>query len=291
MIYALNRELKYQYLGDGFIPITYNFGLSLPFLFNNPSSDLPAKILDEWNLIKNDIITTFSPNTHQLSMDRIKEHLSAISTKIEQLDSSSMLKEGKIALRSFIDPFFFIDEHHTYFVEPTLTDTTIQEWAGWIFLPPSQQIFLTNLAWMDYSFDMVPVHSNIPDPKVVSQYDTKDFIHPDPLASFKINSINDWITDDSTILFIDEIFIGRKGLMDMNVLLAGKEISNADSLIRINPDGDPVAESMVTANNRKHLDVSLVSLQSRGLNVVGSSGMNLLLSRKLGREQGMYLND
>lgn len=103
-----------------------------------------------------------------------------------------------------ISPFFFADRHHTFFVEPTLTEKTFTEWEDWV-VPVSVP---------DLSDD-APLAYGVPE-----WLDPGGPVEFDPLALYGIQEMSDWVTSPQTVLQFDEAWVGRGGGVDVLALPA-----------------------------------------------------------------------
>ncbi len=141
-----------------------------------------------------------------------------------------------------VSPFFYQDDQHTFFVEPSLTETTTKEWDGYAITPA----LITNLDDDEWWKELILI------PEFAFVGPPVDPI--DPLAHFKIEHQKDWITNPATVLQFDESLIGQGGGLDFATLSA-----TAGGI------GAPVNVS-----------------RSSGLNVIGGGGLSSLSLANLG---------
>jgi hypothetical protein len=108
-----------------------------------------------------------------------------------------------------VSPFFYKDTPHpsttnelTFFVQPSLTETTIVEWEGWAIAPAAPAH-----TWDDPAlFDNLPIHAQVPVAGPVP-------IGPgDPVYSiFSVQPVNDWVASEKTIVSYGGTSIGKSG--------------------------------------------------------------------------------
>jgi hypothetical protein len=98
-----------------------------------------------------------------------------------------------------ISPFFFEDRHHTFFVEPTLTEKTFVEWEDWAVPIPIPDLS-----------DDAPLTYGVPE-----WVDPGGPVEFDPLALYGIQEMTDWITSPQTVLQFDDAWVGRGGGVDV----------------------------------------------------------------------------
>jgi hypothetical protein len=110
---------------------------------------------------------------------------------------------------SLVAPFFYKDTAHkattnemTFFVQPSLTETTITEWVGWAVPPPKP------IAWLNPNLvDTVPVSAQVPLP---------DMGDPDPVYSiYNVQTSADWAVAPATVISYGGVLIGQAGGIDL----------------------------------------------------------------------------
>ncbi len=102
-------------------------------------------------------------------------------------------------ISGLVSPFFFADDAHTFYVEPTLTEKTIVEWDDWVpTTQPNHKV----------AFDPSKVDIAAQVPR------TKDPMPPDPIgpvARYAIQPDQDWVTGPSTVVAFGASPIGEAG--------------------------------------------------------------------------------
>jgi Neuraminidase-like domain/Putative peptidoglycan binding domain/Salmonella virulence plasmid 28.1kDa A protein len=103
-------------------------------------------------------------------------------------------------------PFFYedtsdpkTDQELTFFVQPTVTETSFKHWDGWgiISLPPDQAVNDSKY-WDNINLtSQAPIY--YPPPS------------PDPEAAFPYRSNLDWMTNESTLFSYGPVAVGREG--------------------------------------------------------------------------------
>ncbi|MDT7690129.1 MAG: hypothetical protein QOE46_2888 [Acidobacteriota bacterium] len=101
-----------------------------------------------------------------------------------------------------VNPFFFQDRQHTFFVEPTLTEQTFVEWEDWI----------VKVAVPDPVIN-VPITVGVP-----LWLDPGGPVEFDPLARFGLESGGDWLTIPQTLLQFDGAWVGVGGGVNVQQL-------------------------------------------------------------------------
>ena len=162
------------------------------------------------------------------------------------LPCSNPLQVMTAEIGALVSPFFYQDNQHTFFVEPSLTEKTIAQWEEWVIptaKPESKPV--NNDSWKQL--------------KVVQSVPSKDLIpHPiDPIAKFKPSLQEDWLTHPTTALQFDQVLLGATGRINQSALTVNA-LENAAPAI--------ADRQTLTATDREG-----------GLNVIGRSGLNPVL--------------
>jgi hypothetical protein len=254
-----------------------HFAKSLPLRLSNPSIDVTAAISNEWKEIQHDMRGKIQLYTGHSLYPSILYHIDEIRIRIGQLSNpavaAAVADAASADINKFVNPFFYQDEQHTFFVEPTLTETTIPEWDSYVISNPRYEA-----DWSRY-YEKLPVVVNVP---VISR--PPDSI--DPVAHFVVNPERDWVTDPATVLQYGDRFIGQEGGLDLKVVPAGTNVSGFDTFVKVNPGSELASDSVVVAYDERKLGAGNFHLSEGGLNVVGGGGMNSALLRSLSRKHG-----
>ncbi|HEX5736592.1 MAG TPA: neuraminidase-like domain-containing protein [Blastocatellia bacterium] len=143
-----------------------------------------------------------------------------------------------------VTPFFYKDSLHTFFVEPTLTETTLEKWEDWVVPPVKPGPILGD--WLKD----IPLYLEVPSLG-------PHWPEPDPLARFQIDRGDNWLTNVATVIEFDDHLIGRGGGIEAPALPAVAGVNDAARL-----SGPAGAGSSV-------------------LTVIGASGLNSALLKNM----------
>ena len=109
-----------------------------------------------------------------------------------------------------ISPVFYADDINTFFVEPSLTETTVDKWQGYTITRPSQK-----RKWMDFIAEVPSLSAVIP-PKY-SQEALKiprGSSAPDPIDPRSLHTLKprqDLLTQSHVAVQFGDVLIGSKG--------------------------------------------------------------------------------
>ncbi|MBE0466280.1 MAG: hypothetical protein IBX71_03535, partial [Candidatus Desulforudis sp.] len=183
---------------------------------------------------------------------------------------------GEIA--SLIKPIFYQDHLHTFFVEPNVTEQTIEKWQEWVTWTPQPEP-----AWResDWWKDIV----------VIPDKPWKWLFHDprDPLLGFEIDRgslINpipdrDWLVNPGTVLEFDNVLIGPAGQPGLRIVTGevAEAVAEGGLPVNVNPGSSLASGGAVVLADAITLEQSGLIQAAGGLNVVGGAGFNSALEK------------
>jgi hypothetical protein len=120
---------------------------------------------------------------------------------------------GDPAIGPLVSPFFYQDNRNAFYVEPTLTETTIEKWDYWA-IPhlPTRPWFSDAQWWKNQTLvASVPVyHPPLGAPIFDGKFDEG--------AHFQIGTATDWATEPSTVLQFGDRVVGQKGSLNLSLI-------------------------------------------------------------------------
>lgn len=191
---------------------------------------------------------------------------------------------GLSEMAELVKPVFYMDNRHTLFVEPNVTETTIEDHEEWV-----QRTLLpaTAAEWINRLNDVVVMPAS-PGFKLSGPvWAERDGRLPiDSPSLIKATPDMDWLINPVTGLVFDGVVVGPGGRTGFEVRPAGEMI---DSVIRAGVPVSVHAGSGVAADTGAvltgaaaigHMGLSPVS---GSLNIVGSAGFNAGLAQNVAR--------
>jgi len=154
---------------------------------------------------------------------------------------------------ALVSPFFYQDNQHTFFVEPTLTETPINLWVGWVVTKPKLAPIVDIEQWRQLPIEPVVPHRPIPIPN-------------DPIAKYPIKPIQDWMVNPGTILQLGDTFIGQQGGINPATLPAIGNVRSTNGTVL---QGEGFANANVQLGGEiasANPDIALIVIDSGGLN-------------------------
>lgn len=173
------------------------------------------------------------------------------------------------AIAPLISPFFYQDNQHAFYVEPTLTEATIDQWEEWVISTPLPEPGFDRDDW----WTEVPIFAEVPI--------AEPSFAVDPLAHFGFQLKRDWVTDPATFLRFDERLIDRTGGVDFAVLPAGNRAGDRGTVVNAGSGSElPPGVVLVTPGAAKPgVGQPLVPLGR--VNVIGGRGLNSQVLKNL----------
>lgn len=176
-------------------------------------------------------------------------------------------------ITSLMKPVFYKDNAQTFFIEPNVTEQTIEEWKGWItcMSPPDQGLkeledWSKDIVIQQIPKGLIPYHG---DPWNIS-------IDPGSLLKPKID--RDWLVNPGTGLLFDGELIGPGGRAGVKIL-PSVSTEKRGMQININPGSSLPSSSNVVIDDVAALERTGLKQVSSGLNVVSSIGFNSALRK------------
>ena len=212
---------------------------------------------------------TFLPCNNNLTALGVSEEATrgaANETAVETVIESGL---GEIA--ALTKPVFYQDNHHILFIEPDVTERTIEEWQEWVTRTPQPEPGWLDPDWWK-SFVVIP--------EVPWKRQIPDELHfpVDPRSLIKPKLDRDWLVNAATAIRFGDVLIGPRGRAGLEVLSAiGDGASRR--LVRVNPASDLAGGNSVILRDENTFARSGLNVIGGGLNIVGGAGFNSALER------------
>jgi hypothetical protein len=186
------------------------------------------------------------------------------------------LEKGVGEIASLMKPVFYQDQANTFFVEPSVSEQTIEEWQEWVTRTP-----LPEPDWPPP--EVIDIRPEIPRWTLPGRDDPGPlYIHPRSLLLPRQGS--DWLVNPRTALLFDGTPVGPVGRPELKIL-TDADLTAGSALVKVHPAGG-IGEKTNVVLTTGTLEESGLTDRSGGLNVIGSGGFNPALEknfRKLDR--------
>jgi hypothetical protein len=182
---------------------------------------------------------------------------------------------GSTEIASLVKPLFYQDHEHTLFIEPNLSESTIEEWCLWV-TPPTQQ----KRDWDDLieKTDVKGQRSPLPafDPLTWQP-------HNDSLFNMKTKpDLGDWLVNDFSVIGFEDVLIGPKGKMPWDVLSPSevdKAIELGGQIVGHCIGSGLLQDSTLITMEKDAFDQYGIIPGTGGINVVGGDGFNSTMEK------------
>jgi hypothetical protein len=184
------------------------------------------------------------------------------------------IESGLGEIATLMKPVFHQDNRHTFFVEPSVSERTIEEWQEWVTKTPGAEPWRPEYPWWKdiVMVPAIPWKGPLPDPGDPWRFAV------DPAARITPALDRDWLINPATVLAFDNVLIGPAGQPGVEVVTRGDQAALGGH-INVNP-GSEVA-GMVVVSAQHTFGRSGLAAAGGGLNIVGRSGLNAALAQNL----------
>ena len=197
---------------DGAFRVVSKNSPSLP-VFGDPPQPFPYSNLNSRRSAtqyqNSGIFEVFFANRTETTNGQDPKPIYTIQTILQQpnkfslLPCSNALTQVKPGIASLVSPFFYQDDRHTFLVEPSLTETTIVEWEGWVIGVSTPD----KVRHLDDWVNQVEIQPNLPKKPILIDTGVSWL---DPSARFNLRQ-TDWVTNPTTVLQYGDRPIGQTG--------------------------------------------------------------------------------
>jgi hypothetical protein len=122
------------------------------------------------------------------------------------LPSSNQMEFPNAEFAPLISPVFYVDDVHTFFVEPSLTETKVDKWQGYTIPRPSRKP-------SDYVLNTKPVSAILYTQSLQEAFERSPVNPIDPLALHAIKTNVDTFTELSTTVQFGDVVVDRQGIV------------------------------------------------------------------------------
>jgi hypothetical protein len=179
------------------------------------------------------------------------------------------IKRGLSEIATLMRPVFYQDNRHTFFVEPSVTEKTIEEWEEWVAKTPEAEPWPPKLHLLKEIVVFPTWKGPSPDPFGL-------IVHPGSRI-YPVRN-RDWLINPATVVEFDEALIGPAGQPGLEVITDFAQ-TGLGTQINVNP-GSEVAGAVAVGAAHTFARSGL-RITGGGLNVIGSAGLNPALAQNV----------
>jgi hypothetical protein len=186
------------------------------------------------------------------------------------------IKSGLGEIASLMKPVFYQNNQHTFFVEPNVTEKTIEECQEWVTRTPQPEPGWRVPDWWK-NIIVIPEFPRkwpipLPDPGDPWRFpiDPSSLINPIP--------DRDWLINPGTAIKFDDVLIGPTGQPGIEIFTGvGPAVSQGH--VNVNSGSDLASGSTVVLRDENTFGRSGLKAIGGGLNIVSDSGFNSALEK------------
>lgn len=267
--YNANDVQPTRYDGDSALTVTFKQSIT------TKSGQQTKVVKNPLSILQKSAAYTLLPCNNDISLGSLAQGSLDDAENANAVDKA--IAAGLPEIASLIKPIFYQDNRYTLFVEPNVTERTIEQWNEWITSPPHAELAWHNPDWWtDLSvlsgFPWKPPHPDPEDPRRLS-IDPVSLIYPKPAY--------DWLMNPLTGLRFDDEVIGptgRAGIVVLSSLEGVGDIQDDVLLANIHAGSDLPVGSVALVPGAL-LEQAGMTKVAGGLNIVGGGGFNSALAQ------------
>ena len=267
--YSASTVNATQYAGSGRFTVAFHSRITIGQSGYSPSSPETPSILDEnggsYTILPcNNNITIGTPDVASI-------------TGIDPVVVKAAIKSGLAEIASLMKPLFYQDNRHTLFVEPNVTERTIEEWREWVTRTPQPEP-----RWIDPDWRKeIPVKPEFPWKWPLPTPGDPPWFDPiDPASLVKVTPGGDWLVNPATGLLFDGELVGPGGRLDVTTLPAtevGAAVAVGGSTVDVHPGSSIGTGATPVLPGTGSVEKAGLKRVQGGLNVIGGAGLNSTL--------------
>jgi hypothetical protein len=266
--YSASTVNATQYAGSGRFKVTFNSKITTGQSGSSPSPETPS-ILDQ-----NGGSYTILPCDNNIMLGAPDVGSIAAS---DPAAVKAAIESGLAEIASLMKPLFYQDNRHTFFVEPNVTERTIEEWQEWVTRTPQPEP-----GWIDPDWwKEIPVRPEIPRKWPLPTPSDPPWFDPiDPASLVKVKPGDDWLVNPATGLLFDGELVGPGGRLDATILPAtdvGAALAVGGSTVDVHPGSSIGSGATSVLLGTGSVENAGLKRVQGGLNVIGGAGLNSTL--------------
>ncbi len=185
------------------------------------------------------------------------------------------IESGLDEIASLMKPVFYQDNRHTFFVEPDVTERTIEEWQEWVVRTPQPEPGWRTPDWWDGIVVIPEFPWKTPNPGPGDPWR----LPIDPGSVIDPILDRDWLVNPGTVIRFDDVLIGPDGQPGIEIVSGAGAATAGQGQVNVNPGSGLAGGSAVALSDATSFAKSGLKAIGGGLNVVGGAGFNSALQK------------
>lgn len=189
------------------------------------------------------------------------------------------VQSGLPEILALMKPVFYKDEVNTLFIEPSVSERTVEEWQEWVTQTPVPEPGWHLPDWFDDVVIVPEVPWKEPRPGPGDPW-----LEVDPDALVTVKRVDDWLVNPVTALSFDGSLVGATGRSPITILQSmdvATAVAGGAIPVALNAGSDVGPATSVIVAGASSPETDLLTHTTATLNVVGASGFNATLGQNV----------
>lgn len=261
---SANTEIANRYRGSGALKVSFKERIT-----TEPGKTPPPANPD---ILKKGGSYTLLPCNNHLTALGVSEDAYRGAATPDAVEAA--IKSGLGEIATLMKPVFYQDNRHTFFVEPDVTERTIEEWQEWVTRTPATEPGWREPDWWKEIVVIPEIPRKWPIP--VPDDPWRSPIHPGSL----INPVpdQDWLVNPGSAIKFGDVLIGPTGQPGIEIW-GGADPAIGLGRVNASPGSDLASGTSIVLSDAESFARSGLREIGGGLNVVGGAGLNSALQK------------
>lgn len=261
---SANTEIANRYRGSGSLKVSFKERIT-----TEPGKTPPPANPD---ILRKGGSYTLLPCNNRLTALGVSEDAYRGAANPDAVEAAIRSGLGEIA--TLMKPVFYQDSRHTFFVEPDVTERTIEEWQEWVTRTPATEPGWTQPDWWKDIVVIPEIPKKWPIPFPDDPW--RSPIHPGSL----INPVpdRDWLVNPGSVIKFGDVLIGPTGQPGIEIR-GGVDPSIGLGRVNVSPGSNLASGARIVLSDAESFARSGLREIAGGLNVVGGAGFNAALEK------------
>jgi hypothetical protein len=261
---SANTEYVNRYRGTSPLKVSFK-----EWITTEPGKTPPAA---NPNVLKKGSDYTLLPCNNKLDEIGVSKEAYAGANDPDAVEAAIEKGLGEIA--TLMKPVFYQDSRHSFFIEPDITERTIEEWQEWITRTPAPEPDWKQQDW----WDKVVVIAEIPKKGPVAAPGGPGGVPIDAGSIISPVKDRDWLINPGSAIKFGDTLIGPTGNPGIEIR-AGADAATYPGRVNANPGSDLPGGGIIVLKDAQAFARSGLQGIGGGLNVVGGTGFNSALEK------------
>jgi hypothetical protein len=261
---SANTEIANRYRGSGSLKVSFKERIT-----TEPGKPPPPANPD---ILRKGGSYTLLPCNNHLTALGVSEDAYRGAANPDAVEAAIRSGVGEIA--TLMKPVFYQDSRHTFFVEPDVTERTIEEWQEWVTRTPATEPGWREPDWWKEIVVIPEIPRKWPIP--LPDDPRRSPIHPGSV----INPVpdRDWLVNPGSVIKFGDVLIGPTGQPGLEIR-GGADPAIGFGHVNASPGSNLASGARIVLRDAESFARSGLREIGGGLNIVGGGGLNSALEK------------